>query len=765
MNSELQNILAKYAELDRLKDSGEDVVADLRKEINNLELAYLKDTVLPKVAITFGSLVNGLRCDIDGNISKSQDKNVEYAFGTSINMVMLKGELDSREVNEEKLIIPANETLKNHPVTSIIIHDLRIEEYSEKAIVVRGDTRQISDILNAQNGMFNFRLKGGSGWIFPKKRRAEVEDLLKAYMPINIAEKNINKEQKSDIEKEQTPDNLHQTDISPVSHQIEKIGIKSIKSGDIYLENKTESQILTDFVNAIGPEIVRLMHIEHLDGLLVEEKLSPKYAKYSFQLKDGSWINTHGTTKTKIDILNRICKRLHRDVVIELWDDYGQTDAESSSLIFTNLTNVSHNNIDKSELIKEDCEGRVFNKNSQISNSTDKWIELILNLDRVNFNGFYLPAKTLLVIAISEAIEKRILSDNKVRLNHALKNIFFNLWYKYFPSISKNDCNIYKTFVRLGDETIFDLELFNPNCNLNLTKEWNCVTFPKEIQYGILNEELSKLLDDEKFRRILHDRFKQSLPISISVTSELEKKLIYGIQKNDQMEWFFTFIQSSKINSNKYYSFQIALLLATELVCPNVTNSIKSNLKEFELKHGNFSLINAIEYCIEKAIDNHDNDLVSIFTIWSLELYLKHLSKSTRKSLTIDNLITRIYTPQNVMIKVSGAKISKKKNNVKSVENSNNYTNNNQGLSKRGFKDFMTQRKESNYNIKMRINALEMEAVKKIIRNRSNVNSIYSVNKLNILLSIQRDIHNTEGYFAGFIRRAIDEYVEYFKLC
>jgi hypothetical protein len=59
-----------------------------------------------------------------------------------------------------------------------------IEDYSEKAIAVFGDTKPISDRLGAiQGSKFNPCLRGVGetkrpGWIFPKSRRSEVEALL-----------------------------------------------------------------------------------------------------------------------------------------------------------------------------------------------------------------------------------------------------------------------------------------------------------------------------------------------------------------------------------------------------------------------------------------------------------------------------------------------------------------------------------------------------------------------------------------------------------
>ena len=55
----------------------------------------------------------------------------------------------------------------------------RIIDYSEKAIAVVGDTKDIKDQLKALCGRFNPKLSCGAGWIFSKKMRPEVEKLLK----------------------------------------------------------------------------------------------------------------------------------------------------------------------------------------------------------------------------------------------------------------------------------------------------------------------------------------------------------------------------------------------------------------------------------------------------------------------------------------------------------------------------------------------------------------------------------------------------------
>ena len=55
---------------------------------------------------------------------------------------------------------------------------LSVEIYSEKAIVLRGAQEQHRSILEANKGMYNARLKGGPGWIFPKFMKNQIETLV-----------------------------------------------------------------------------------------------------------------------------------------------------------------------------------------------------------------------------------------------------------------------------------------------------------------------------------------------------------------------------------------------------------------------------------------------------------------------------------------------------------------------------------------------------------------------------------------------------------
>lgn len=57
-----------------------------------------------------------------------------------------------------------------------------IVDYSEKAIALFGDTKEIKDLLKAMGGKFNPRLTRNNekqaGWIFSKTKREELNTIL-----------------------------------------------------------------------------------------------------------------------------------------------------------------------------------------------------------------------------------------------------------------------------------------------------------------------------------------------------------------------------------------------------------------------------------------------------------------------------------------------------------------------------------------------------------------------------------------------------------
>ena len=55
---------------------------------------------------------------------------------------------------------------------------ITIENYSEKAIAVFGDTTAIKDKLLEMGGKFNNNLRGRAGWVFPKSKEKALSTAL-----------------------------------------------------------------------------------------------------------------------------------------------------------------------------------------------------------------------------------------------------------------------------------------------------------------------------------------------------------------------------------------------------------------------------------------------------------------------------------------------------------------------------------------------------------------------------------------------------------
>jgi hypothetical protein len=100
---------------------------------------------------------------------------------------------------------------------------LTIEEYSEKAFVVRGDSKKYKEQLVNMKGKWNSHLTGGPGWIFSNRHTEIVSKFLES----------VNK---SDIESSSTL--INKSDIEDYSTSPELTRQRKIGSIDIDHQKK-----------------------------------------------------------------------------------------------------------------------------------------------------------------------------------------------------------------------------------------------------------------------------------------------------------------------------------------------------------------------------------------------------------------------------------------------------------------------------------------------------------------------------------------------
>lgn len=111
-------------------------------------------------------------------------------------------------LSEEK----STKDTKDYDVEQTISYNLKIVDYSESSIVVIGDTKPFKETLKAMGGYFSTKFLCGTGWMFNKNKRNEVENF-------------INKVTHGSLTKEQTYDTLEEdssknTDLSEFSVKI-----------------------------------------------------------------------------------------------------------------------------------------------------------------------------------------------------------------------------------------------------------------------------------------------------------------------------------------------------------------------------------------------------------------------------------------------------------------------------------------------------------------------------------------------------------------
>lgn len=107
--SKLKNL---YEFLDQLKESGEDVVAEISKEINNIELQYLKEDVFPELMKFLSLKISWLRCSVDMNLQFDGEKQLDYSFCKSGSTVFIRDKYECNHQNED--VLEESETDSNN---------------------------------------------------------------------------------------------------------------------------------------------------------------------------------------------------------------------------------------------------------------------------------------------------------------------------------------------------------------------------------------------------------------------------------------------------------------------------------------------------------------------------------------------------------------------------------------------------------------------------------------------------------------------------
>ena len=96
---QLQELYKQYEELAR---SGEDVVYEIKKNINNGEIEILKDDIIPNIMRQIGRTLSSLRCQLDISLQYDSSSGISYTFCKSDSDIMIENTVPIDEFEKEQ---------------------------------------------------------------------------------------------------------------------------------------------------------------------------------------------------------------------------------------------------------------------------------------------------------------------------------------------------------------------------------------------------------------------------------------------------------------------------------------------------------------------------------------------------------------------------------------------------------------------------------------------------------------------------------------
>lgn len=121
--------------------------------------------------------------ELTGDVTISRDKISAFKHPADTSVIWFSVSSVARHRLWDVDLTPKQEAKQvektdNTQTTPVTSSALRMVDYSEKAVVVVGDTKAVKDLLKSMGGRFNARLSCGAGWVFSKKKTDELKAAL-----------------------------------------------------------------------------------------------------------------------------------------------------------------------------------------------------------------------------------------------------------------------------------------------------------------------------------------------------------------------------------------------------------------------------------------------------------------------------------------------------------------------------------------------------------------------------------------------------------
>lgn len=361
--ADISKLKRLYEDLDRLKGSGEDVVAEIRAEINNLEIEILKEEIIPNAMKRLANELSQLRCTVDFSFQFDGSESIEYSFCKSGSISLIRNSVTAGKtiapapVIESKALIDTPkenrfQTVQEKPEPPLFNFEPTLEE---TARAIPG-----LNVLSFKNFLSSLTSNSGKGYsassinvyggtvssAYVKKKISkyrpdgdiykitDISTLSQLYADIaHDAElKLINRVYMvvmklyiqffAALVKCETPAVIG-TEEKPKSELSRKAvlpkisgPIKKIITDEFSIEEGNPTEMIVEFIKEIGADLVYEMKIPYLGRYLVDTSKNPKYPTQMKPLPGGYWVNTCSSTPKKIQQMHEIAQEIGLNIEI-----------------------------------------------------------------------------------------------------------------------------------------------------------------------------------------------------------------------------------------------------------------------------------------------------------------------------------------------------------------------------------------------------------------------------------------------------------------
>lgn len=351
-----------YTTLSSIENSGDDVLADIKKEINNEELILLKDEIMPYLAKYIASSLRQLKCQMDISVQYDGQGNLSYSFCKSGSNALIRGNVKSEDLVDFMTIADCivenaisekprtkTETLRvEYPDGRIIQHPKATDTYVE---VIENNYPDLIHELNIVHANVNIVAREYSeqyasaqreisnGWLVftNTNTRKKRDDLIKISNALNIG-------LKVDIVSVVTGEIIEVDDCqSEYSRQKLKV---VFPDGRVIQPNKVLEAVV-EVVKYATPEKVRNLNIIVCGDNLILKHPRPRYIKACKPVGDGWLVNTCSNTTTKYEQIMFISEQLNLGITAEIvsknnYVDYNDdNESTSSQLVLDTMLDYS----------------------------------------------------------------------------------------------------------------------------------------------------------------------------------------------------------------------------------------------------------------------------------------------------------------------------------------------------------------------------------------------------------------------------------------